>query len=460
MSSRKRSGCADRTNSRNLGVDTNRNYGGLWGGPGASISESSDIYRGEAPFSEPENQNIRELVSQDQVTTLITNHTFSNLILRPPGVAAQGPPPDEEVSRALGQRMANQNGYTNQKGYELYDTTGTTEDWTYSATAGLGFTFEIGPDEFHPPFEEVVAEWEGTRGFEGKGNREAYYIAMESAADEAMHSVVEGSAPAGSVIRLSKSFTTSSHDPLFLNDDGSQTGDAIVFEDTLDTTMVVPESGQFEFHANPSTRPQNDERTWIRLAEEPSRTETFENSTPTVPGGGASDLPVYYQEFAFTVTEEDDRQGLRVSTQLAEDSPGFFNDYDLFLYRVLDGGARQAMGNAQTASGNETITVENVEPGEYVVRVLNWLAEDPRYTVTFGTYAAGETEHRARSPEAWTLTCEQPDGTVADTQKVFVDRAERVSVGSVCGSGGPGGGGKPGKPDKPDKPDKPGKPTR
>ena len=51
-----------------------------------------------------------------------------------------------------------QNGYTSQYGWELYDTTGTTEDWSYCATGGLGFTFEIGKGEgvsltgagFHP----------------------------------------------------------------------------------------------------------------------------------------------------------------------------------------------------------------------------------------------------------------------------------------------------------------------
>ena len=44
-------------------------------------------YRGAEAFSEPETQNIRELVSSRQVTTLITNHTFSNLVLRPNGVS-------------------------------------------------------------------------------------------------------------------------------------------------------------------------------------------------------------------------------------------------------------------------------------------------------------------------------------------------------------------------------------
>ena len=109
-----------------------------------------------APFSEPETQNIRELVSGRQVTTLITNHTFSGLVLRPPGIAAQGTTVDEPIYKALGDSMAAENGYSSQYGYQLYDTTGTTEDWSYNATGGLGFTFEIGHLGFHPPFAETV----------------------------------------------------------------------------------------------------------------------------------------------------------------------------------------------------------------------------------------------------------------------------------------------------------------
>ncbi|MGH2981688.1 MAG: M14 family zinc carboxypeptidase, partial [Solirubrobacterales bacterium] len=72
------------------GVDPNRNYGGFWGGPGASTDPTAQDYRGPGPFSEPESQNIRRLVSRNQVTTLITNHTYSNLVLRPPGIQSQG----------------------------------------------------------------------------------------------------------------------------------------------------------------------------------------------------------------------------------------------------------------------------------------------------------------------------------------------------------------------------------
>ena len=149
--------------------DLNRNYGGYWGGPGASDLFADPTYRGAAAFSEPETQNIRELVSGRQVTTLITNHTFSNLVLRPNGAAPDLVPPsegvplgdpfDEAALKALGDEMAAQNGYTSQHAWELYDTTGSTEDWSYNATGGFGYTFEIGPDEFHPPFPEVVNEY-------------------------------------------------------------------------------------------------------------------------------------------------------------------------------------------------------------------------------------------------------------------------------------------------------------
>ena len=96
------------------GVDLNRNYGGFWGGPGASATFADPTYRGTEPFSEPEIQNVRELVSGRQVTTLITNHTFSNLVLRPNGVNPTtigpdglpvGDAPDEDAMKELGARI-------------------------------------------------------------------------------------------------------------------------------------------------------------------------------------------------------------------------------------------------------------------------------------------------------------------------------------------------------------------
>ncbi|HET8953622.1 MAG TPA: M14 family metallopeptidase, partial [Solirubrobacteraceae bacterium] len=198
--------------NRNRGVDPNRNYGGLWGGQGASVNPLSDTYRGAGPFSEPETRNIQKLVSGRQVTNLITNHTYGNLTLRPPGLVAQGPPIDEPAYRALGERLTDHNLYANMPSYGLYDTSGTTEDWSYYATGGWGFTFEIGPDEFHPPYEQgVVDEYLGRGDVAGAGkggNREAYYEMLESTADAGMHSLLTGKAPKGSTITLRKQFQT------------------------------------------------------------------------------------------------------------------------------------------------------------------------------------------------------------------------------------------------------------
>ena len=87
--------CADNPAGGWSGVDPNRNYGGLWGGGGASTVWYDATFRGSGPFSEPETQNIRELVSSREVTSLITNHTYSNLVLRPPAIADMGFPVDE-----------------------------------------------------------------------------------------------------------------------------------------------------------------------------------------------------------------------------------------------------------------------------------------------------------------------------------------------------------------------------
>ncbi|MGH3434174.1 MAG: M14 family zinc carboxypeptidase, partial [Thermocrispum sp.] len=235
----------------------------FWGGPGASGVPLQLTYYGAGPFSEPESQNVRELVSGRQVVTLITNHTYSNLVLRPPGLAGQEATPDEGIYKALGDKMAAQNGYTSQYSYQLYDTTGTTEDWSYHATGGLGFTFEIGPSEFHPAYERLADFYYGAGEHAGKGNREAWLIALESTANAARHSVIEGSGPAGATLRLHKTFQTPNHD-------GS------TFTDTLDTTMTVPPSGSYAWHTNPSTRPligkEGKTETWKLTCERPDGT--------------------------------------------------------------------------------------------------------------------------------------------------------------------------------------------
>ena len=87
---------------------------------------------------------------------LITNHTHSNLGLRPPSIKQTGFSPDEPVYRQLGSDVTEANGYAKWAAFQLHDTSGSVEDWSYWNTGGFGFTFEIGPDEFHPPYQNGV----------------------------------------------------------------------------------------------------------------------------------------------------------------------------------------------------------------------------------------------------------------------------------------------------------------
>ena len=274
--------------NRRLGVDPNRNYGGFWGGAGAGFDIEDDTYRGAGPFSEPEVQNVRELVSAHQVATLITNHTFAGLVLRPPGVAAAREAPDEALLKSLGDAMAAKNGYRSQHGYDLYDTSGSTEDWSYYATGGLGYTFEIGTDEFHPPYAEMAAEY--------ARNREAYLVALRSTADSARHAVLEGRARPGTVLRAHKELDGQTL-PVLLDVAGT-TGAAVPFHDVLDTTMTVGDTGRFAWHVNPSTRPgAAAPEAWTITCERPAGT-VFARGQVVVARGESKPLDLCALRFA------------------------------------------------------------------------------------------------------------------------------------------------------------------
>lgn len=157
--------CA-RSANFSYGVDLNRNYGAGWSGGG---SVTSDTYPGAAPFSEPETQNIRDLVSSRQVTVLLSNHTYGAVVLRPTN-------PEDGGYRALADRLAGENGY----GSSALNVGGMTERWSYYATAGFGFTVEIGTGGFHPPFQTgVIDQYVGTGG--RRGLRSMYLTAGEAA---------------------------------------------------------------------------------------------------------------------------------------------------------------------------------------------------------------------------------------------------------------------------------------
>jgi hypothetical protein len=380
-----------------LGIDLNRNYGGLWGGPGASGLFADPTYRGAAPFSEPETQAVRELISSRHVTALITNHTFSNLVLRPPGIRAAGETVDEAAMKELGAQMTAQNGYRNIHGWQLYDTTGTTEDWSYNATGGYGYTFEIGPREFHPSFPEVVDEYVGAGIYAGKGNREAYLLALEAAADAEHHSVVSGKAPTGAVLRMTKEFET-------------KTSQDSTIPDRLESTLVVGSGNKYTWHVNPSTRPEVMEHRVRILSEEAIRTQTWNWTGAWLPGD--------HVDFDFELPES----GIAaLKVNLDWPTP---DDLDLYVYyRNPDGSLVEVGSSAEFILVKEEAIVELPEPGSYVIRVENFASATPSFTVTASLHGSdGEDVFGGGIVESYTLTCERPNGAVLQTATVTVDR--------------------------------------
>ena len=150
--------------------------------------------------------------------------------------------------------MAAENGYVNEPSYGLYDTTGSTEDWAYYATGSLGYTFEIGATNFHPPYADTVAEWNGTSALAkgGGGNREAYYHIAEYALNRQSHARIRRRwAKRGQVV-LTKSFETPTSPVLDAN---GVPGEVQTFQDNLRSAVRVRRNGHFTFNINPSTRP-------------------------------------------------------------------------------------------------------------------------------------------------------------------------------------------------------------
>jgi carboxypeptidase T len=149
------------------GVDLNRNYGyrWAWDNVGSSGTPASEVYRGTAPFSEPEAVAFRDFVNAHAFTISASIHSYGELFLYPWGYSTLDTP-DHSVFHAMGDSVALQNGYLagNPKSGAIYLTNGDLDDWMYGDTsarpAAFAFTFEVNtaaqggfgpPDNLIPP---------------------------------------------------------------------------------------------------------------------------------------------------------------------------------------------------------------------------------------------------------------------------------------------------------------------
>ena len=273
-----------------------------------------------------------------------------------------------------------------------------------------------------------MGQYTGAGAYAGKGNREAYFIAMENAADASKHSVIAGSGPPKALLRLRKMFATETSNVRMMSNgvltldevenDPINLGPKIRFVDTLDTYMKIPASGTFEWHVNPSTRPIRAEQRIRGVAETPYRTQTWENTEATTPGDEI--------DKEFSIAGSETVRLLKVSLDWA--TP---DDYDLEVYlRQADGTLKDMGGSGGPPGAKEVAYIEDAPPGNYVLRVVNFAAVTPAWTMKAEVFAPGPDIVIGGGKEAWRLTCHA--GGQWKAQKVFVDRAGRVNVGNPC----------------------------
>lgn len=348
-----------------------------------------------------------------------------------------GAPLDEPQLAALGAVMASRNDYDNIPGYGLYDTTGTTEDWTYWTAGALTYTFEIGPTEFHPPYETgVVAEYLGLPPAAGAGqggNRAAFYDAMHAAADPSHHSVITGSAPDGSKLTLSKTFQTATS-PVCTDDFCTSVGPVQTFADSLSSEMVVS-GGSFTWHVNPSTRPVVAGRFGRDPMAPPQPTISMVNDPNVVPDENVyfpfattpARVDPAYETFQFVVdgAPTADNGSLTVHIEWADAA----NDWDLYVY---DQEGVLVSLSAAFGDTTEDVLLTEPAPGTYTAYVVNY----DQVTREFDDWS-GEIRFRSPLPttigttESWTLRCEPPGGS-AVTRQVTIDRGQTVDLGAAC----------------------------
>ena len=155
---------ADTTIGEDLpgGVDLNRNYDFMWDYPGGSSTvNSSEVYRGLAPFSEPETEALATFVRQHFFQSAISLHSGIELVLVPWSYTLDEDCPDSEEYYNVGTILSELTSL----GFEdLYPCSGEWGDWMYGARGIFSITLETYGnhytsyvwDMFNPPANEVI----------------------------------------------------------------------------------------------------------------------------------------------------------------------------------------------------------------------------------------------------------------------------------------------------------------
>ena len=146
------------------GIDLNRNWGYMWGydDEGSSGDPSSQTYRGTAPFSEPETENVRQFCDAHNFVTTLSYHSYSDLLILPWGYIPEETP-DSLLYREYARDMTQYNHYTWGISSDIiYAVNGDSDDWLYGEQTEknkiIVMTPEVGSsyDGFWPPQSRIL----------------------------------------------------------------------------------------------------------------------------------------------------------------------------------------------------------------------------------------------------------------------------------------------------------------
>jgi carboxypeptidase T len=149
--------------SSSWGTDLNRNSSFKWNTGGSSPYPCDETYHGPMAGSEPEVNTFQGFVTTlfpdqrgpgdndpapvDTTGVFITLHSYSQLVLWPWGWTTALAPNYTQL-QTLGRKLAYFNSYTPQQAYQLYQTSGTSDDWAYGELGIAAYTFEMGTTFF------------------------------------------------------------------------------------------------------------------------------------------------------------------------------------------------------------------------------------------------------------------------------------------------------------------------
>ena len=154
-------------NGGSYGVDLNRNFGPpmYWDAPngGSSLYANDETYRGVAPLSEPETDNIANFLIERKIKNALNYHTYGNLLIYPYG-ALERETADSLLFREFATDMAKNNHYSTGTDQSTvgYSTRGNSDDFMYDGYPDqIGKIFAMTPevgngnDGFWPSQERI-----------------------------------------------------------------------------------------------------------------------------------------------------------------------------------------------------------------------------------------------------------------------------------------------------------------